>query len=250
MGLNDVHCGGANTRTCGFWLQPASSFAVQPPQEAPFWDFSRGVLRDPRASRMADSVPGWLLLSRRAQIRSFPNWLAFLLFMTGWTVLGAAEAMRRLLFRPLATQSRSAPSPWRRRHAVGRRWFTPVTAWAGPVLDASSCPDGRARRSPPIGRATFSILLAQDLAGPILTRSRHAAWRRARCPRASSNRRAEPSLLTLIPPRSLALAVSSSAGAAAHVRSVARQARGGAEMFIAAPAGGVAPAWRPAAGLS
>ncbi len=207
-----------------------------------------GVLLGPQGlARLADDAPwlSWLTISDAAQIRSLSELgVAFLLFMIGlelsWERL---KAMRRLVFGLGLTQVAVCTvglgavfmlmgQPLVSAAVLGMGLALSSTAVVMPVMAE------RGRISTTSGRATFAVLLAQDLAvAPILiTVTVLAALAQAGGEFDPATLR--PALLTLVP-AAIGLALLVLLGRLVlrpMFRSVARaKARGqGQEMFIAA----------------
>ena len=210
-----------------------------------------GVLLGPHGlARMADSLPwlAWLTISDAEQIRSLSELgVAFLLFMIGlelsWERL---KAMRRLVFGLGLTQVAVCTvalgavfmlmgQPLVSAAVLGLGLALSSTAVVMPVMAE------RGRISTTSGRATFAILLAQDLAvAPILiTVTVMAAMAQGAMPAGEFDPSVlRPALLTLIP-AAIGLGLLVILGRLVlrpMFRSVAKaKARGqGQEMFIAA----------------
>ncbi len=138
-----------------------------------------GVLLGPDGlARFAGAVPalGWLTISDAGQIRSLSELgVAFLLFMIGlelsWERL---RALRRLVFGLGMTQiALSATGLAALFMVMGQPFVSAAVLGMGLALSSTAVVmpvmAERGRLSGPAGRATFSILLAQDLAvAPIL----------------------------------------------------------------------------------
>lgn len=210
-----------------------------------------GVLLGPHGlGRLADRVPwlGWLTISDAAQIRSLSELgVAFLMFMIGLELSwGRLKAMRRLVFGLGLTQVAACTvglgaifmlmgQPLVSAAVLGMGLALSSTAVVMPVMAE------RGRISTTAGRATFAILLAQDLSvAPILiTVTFLAAMAQGAMPAGEFDPSVlRPALLTLIP-AAIGLALLVILGRLVlrpMFRSVAKaKAKGqGQEMFIAA----------------
>ncbi|WP_296167325.1 cation:proton antiporter [uncultured Brevundimonas sp.] len=211
-----------------------------------------GVLLGPQGlARLADSLPwlGWLTISDAAQIRSLSELgVAFLLFMIGlelsWERL---KAMRRLVFGlGLAQVATCTVALGAVFMLMGQSLVASAVLGMGLALSSTAVVmpvmAERGRMTTTSGRATFSILLAQDLAvAPILiTVTVLAALAQGATAAGGDFDPAvlRPALLTLVP-AAIGLALLVALGRLVlrpMFRSVARaKSKGhGQEMFVAA----------------
>ena len=211
-----------------------------------------GVLLGPQGlARLADTLPwlSWLTISDAAQIRSLSELgVAFLLFMIGLELSWARlKAMRRLVFglglAQVATCTLALGAIFM---LMGQSLVASAVLGMGLALSSTAVVmpvmAERGRLSSSSGRATFSILLAQDLAvAPILITVTVLATLAQGAAAAGGDfdpAVLRPALLTLVP-AAIGLALLVALGRLVlrpMFRSVARaKSRGqGQEMFVAA----------------